>query len=150
MEDFKTRLWYNREGEGKNFLLLFSILYTLAEMLALKVWKVTRPIFLLLSGKVLDSYWLILLGPAVLLSWLAGAVVLVGLSVVPAALAVALAFISLAVGVLLELPSDFINSKKDKKALNLSEGMTIALIWASILSTVALVVYAVSLVTPVA
>lgn len=137
MEDFKTRLYHNREGEGRNFLLLFSVVYTLAEMLAPLLWEAVKPIFFCLSRRIKDGYWLVLLSPAVLVTWVVGGAALAVMSVVPTALAVVLMPSTLTFGIVLELPSDFINKKNKRGDLNLSDNLKFSLVWASIITIVA-------------
>lgn len=140
MEAFMGEVDYNRGGEGRNFLLLFAILFTLWEAVIGKAWRISRPIFFLLSKKVHDGYWLVLLSPAVFLTWVAGAVVVAILYATPVALAFILAPISLAVAVLLELPSDFINSKKKREDISTSGKMDTALVASSAFILVAAIV----------
>lgn len=145
MEDFKTRLLYNRDAKGRQYLLLFSLVYTAIELVALGIWKVAKPIFFCLSSRVSDGYWLILLSPIVLLSWIAGGVVLVVLSVVPAALAVVLTSLSAAVAHLLELPADFINKKNGRGNLKLSDNLIVTVGISSIVTLVFSIVLPLSL-----
>lgn len=143
-ERLMERVDWHRGGEGRNFLLLFAIFYVLGETLGVRIWRICEPVYFLLSKRVHDGYWLVLLGPAVLLSWVAGGIVTVVLYAIPAALALVLAPILLIISGLFELPSDFINSKKEKESFSFTEEFKTALMISGVAPLVALLVIAIA------
>lgn len=140
---FRGLLEDNRDSEW-NFATCFTYVFTILELAAVKLWPLVRPVYLVLYRRIEDGYWLVLLSPWLLVSWVAASAWLVILCIVPAAVAIVTLPAAALYGAAFELPSDFINKPKKRSSLMLSGEVQTALIVSYVVvfvTTIATVVY---------
>jgi hypothetical protein len=112
-------------AKGYNFLRAFSIFSALMLLLSITGFSIVKPLYLLLYNKVRDGYYLVLLSPVVLLTWILASLILVVIYF-PVILLFCLCGVSTLYGLIFELPSDFINRNREnrEKRYDLRESLT--------------------------